>query len=88
MEYNPSREMKTISPHHTESEVKRVRGTVKRWLDRKGYGFIQPEEGEDDIFVHYSEVKNSYALKEGQTVEFDIETTPKGPRAINLNVVE
>ena len=65
-----------------------MKGTVKRWLDQKGYGFIKPEEGEDEIFIHYSEVKNSYDLKEGQEVEFEVETTDKGPRAVNLNVVE
>ena len=56
-----------------------MKGTVKRWLDQKGYGFIKPEEGEDEIFIHYSEVKNNYDLKEGQEVEFEIETTDKGP---------
>ena len=65
-----------------------MKGTVKRWLDQKGYGFIKPDEGEDEIFIHYSEVKNNYDLKEGQEVEFEIETTDKGPRAVNLSVIE
>ena len=61
-----------------------LKGTVKRWLEGKGYGFIQPDEGEKDIFVHNSELKDMYLLEEGQRVEFDVEDTYKGPRANNV----
>ena len=65
-----------------------MQGTVKKWLDFKGYGFIKPETGGDDIFIHNSDIKGSYDLKEGQKVEFDVETSYKGPKAVNLTVVE
>ena len=51
-----------------------MKGTVKRWLDQRGYGFLEPEGGGDDIFIHHSEVQGSYALSEGQKVSFDTET--------------
>ena len=65
-----------------------MQGTVKKWLDFKGYGFIKPDTGGDDVFIHNSDIKGSYDLKEGQKVEFDIETSYKGPKAVNLTVVE
>lgn len=70
-------------------EVRRpLKGTVKRWLSGRGYGFIEPEEGGDDIFVHHSDIKGAYDLKEGQKVEFEVQSSQKGPRAINVNIVE
>ena len=65
-----------------------MQGTVKKWLDFKGYGFIKPDTGGDDVFIHNSDIKGSYDLKEGQKVEFDIETSYKGPKAVNLTVIE
>ncbi len=65
-----------------------MQGTVKKWLDFKGYGFIKPDTGGDDIFIHNSDIKGSYDLKEGQKVEFDVETSYKGPKAVNLTVIE
>jgi CspA family cold shock protein len=65
-----------------------LQGTVKKWLDFKGYGFIKPDTGGDDIFIHNSDIKGSYDLKEGQKVEFDVETSYKGPKAVNLTVIE
>ena len=63
----------------------RVTGTVKWFNGSKGYGFIQPEEGED-VFVHYSAIRGSgfRNLTEGERVEFTIEATPKGPQAIDV----
>jgi len=59
-------------------------GTVK-WFDTtKGFGFIAPEDGSKDVFVHYSAIKNSggYAnLDEGQRVSFNVEQGAKGPAA-------
>jgi CspA family cold shock protein len=62
-----------------------MKGTVKWFSNEKGYGFITPESGED-VFVHHSAIQGSgYAtLGEGQTVEFEIENTPKGKRAVNV----
>ncbi len=64
-----------------------MEGTVKRWLTGRGYGFIDVDGDEDDIFVHHTDLQDAYALMRGQKVEFDIESTPKGPRAVNVKVV-
>ncbi|MBD3206078.1 hypothetical protein GF319_07010 [Candidatus Bathyarchaeota archaeon] len=64
-----------------------MEGTVKRWLDR-GYGFIDVDGMEEDVFVHNSELQGAFQLREGQRVEFDVEDSPKGPRALNVKVVE
>ena len=64
-----------------------MEGIVKRWLDR-GYGFIAVEEQEEDVFVHYSALDGVQDLQEGQKVEFDLEDSPKGPRAVNVKLVE
>jgi len=63
----------------------RTTGTVK-WFNRtKGYGFIQ-REGGDDVFVHYSSIQGEgfRNLEEGERVEFTVESSPKGPQAINV----
>src|SRR5580765_4313752 len=73
---------------HPMSE-NRTTGTVK-WFSRvKGYGFIEPDGGEKDVFVHYSAiVGDGYRnLEEGQRVEFSIEETGKGPQAVQVQAV-
>lgn len=69
-------------------EVLKVRGTVKWFNPKKGYGFITKEDG-TDVFVHYSAInmKGFKTLEEGQKVEFDIVDGPKGPQASNVTVV-
>ena len=69
----------------TNSGVKQfmTTGTVDFFHDRKGYGFIASDESDDDIFFHMEDVGGP-DLEEGQAVEFDIESSPKGPRAANL----
>lgn len=61
-------------------------GTVKWFNADKGYGFISPDDGGDDLFVHHSEVRmQGYAtLDEGQKVEFEIGEGRKGPCATNV----
>ncbi len=63
-----------------------ARGTVKWFSDQKGYGFITPEGGKKDVFVHYSAVQNEgfKSLREGDTVEFEITDGPKGEQAQNV----
>ncbi len=63
------------------------KGQVKWFNADKGYGFITPEDGSRDLFVHYSEIKNDggYAsLKEGQTVQFELGKSQKGLCANNV----
>lgn len=63
----------------------REQGTVKWFNDAKGYGFIQRSSG-DDVFVHFSAIKGEgyRSLKEGSTVEFEVEQGPKGLQAVNV----
>ena len=62
------------------------KGTVKWFNSSKGFGFINPDDGSDDLFVHHSEIKMSgYAsLDEGQQVEFEAGQGKKGPCAVNV----
>ena len=62
-------------------------GTVKRWLDMRGFGFIATEESEKDIFVHSSAIEGKSWLREGQRVRFDIEESDRGPKAINVEII-
>ena len=69
-----------------QGEVQVSTGTVKWFNSRKGYGFIAPDDGSDELFVHHSEIKTEgYAsLDEGQKVEFEIGQGKKGPCATNV----
>jgi cold shock protein len=63
-----------------------ARGTVKWFNDSKGYGFITPDDGGKDLFVHHSAIQGEgfKSLKEGQAVEYDSERGQKGPQAVNV----
>ncbi|MEA1992816.1 MAG: cold shock domain-containing protein [Euryarchaeota archaeon] len=60
-----------------------MKGTVKWYNPRRGYGFIEPEEGED-IFVHRSAIPDGVFLNEEDEVEFEVEETERGLQAVEL----
>lgn len=64
-----------------------TKGTVKRWLAGKGYGFIAPEDGDGDVFVHISDIVGGRSLTEGERVEFEVRTTYRGTRAVNVKPI-
>lgn len=63
-----------------------VTGTVKWFNEAKGFGFIAPSDGTPDVFVHFSVIDGSgfKTLAEGQEVDFDMESGPKGPQATKV----
>ncbi|MDI3339033.1 MAG: cold-shock protein [Sphaerobacter sp.] len=62
-------------------------GTVKWYDPEKGYGFIARDDGDADLFVHRTAIMGS-ELNEGDRVEFEVGSSPKGPRAENVQVTE
>lgn len=63
-----------------------MKGTVKWFNDQKGYGFITPEDGSADVFVHHTSIgmDGFKTLSENQQVEFDVVKSDKGPKASNV----
>lgn len=64
-------------------------GTVKWFNNEKGFGFITPESGEKDVFVHYSSITSNgfKSLQENQKVEFTVAKGPKGPQAQDVTIL-
>ena len=69
------------------AERRVIKGTVKWFSSEKGFGFIVPEDGSKDLFVHHSEIQSGgqfATLSDGQSVEFEVGEGKKGPCAINV----
>ena len=66
-----------------------MKGDIKRLIRDRGFGFIRAEDGRE-IFFHRSALEeiDFDALEEGNSVEFDVEKGPKGPRAVNIRMIE
>ncbi|MBU6440012.1 MAG: cold-shock protein [Betaproteobacteria bacterium] len=64
-------------------------GIVKWFNESKGFGFIKPDEGGEDLFAHFSEIqaKGFRTLQENQRVEFTVKAGPKGPQASQIRVL-
>jgi CspA family cold shock protein len=64
-------------------------GTVKWFSDDKGYGFIKPDDGRKDLFVHHTAIAGGgfKSLAEGAKVEYEDEQGPKGPNAVNVRTI-
>ena len=67
-----------------------IKGTVKWFSNKKGFGFIEREDKQKDAFVHVSAVKSAGMkhLNEGQKLEFELQDGAKGPSAVNLKAIE
>tara|TARA_B100002019_G_C21225608_1_gene577191 strand:- start:1195 stop:1416 length:222 start_codon:yes stop_codon:yes gene_type:complete len=65
-------------------------GKVKWFQDAKGWGFIKPDDGSDDVFAHYSAINADgfKSLKEGQAVTFEVVEGAKGRQAANITLIE
>jgi CspA family cold shock protein len=68
--------------------AEKIQGKVKWFNEDKGYGFIEREDGGEDVFLHYSEIQDSArgfkSIEEDAQVEFEVEPGPKGPKAVNV----
>ncbi len=84
------RDVQAGREHAAPSGVRSVgTGTVKWFSDDKGFGFITPDDGGRDLFVHYSGIATDgfRTLAQGSRVEYETEAGPKGPKAINVRSV-
>ena len=63
-----------------------AQGKVKWFSDQKGFGFIEPEDGSKDVFVHHTAIggEGFRTLSEDDVVQYEVEQGPKGPRAVNV----
>jgi len=73
-------------PNLTEKEIVMATGTVKWFNDAKGFGFITPDEGGEDLFAHFSAIQSNgfKSLQENQRVSFEVVSGPKGKQAANI----
>ena len=75
--------------HTQEGAIHVPTGTVKWFNDEKGYGFITPDDGDRDLFVHYTGIDGQgfKSLAENSKVEYEEETGDKGPKAVNVRAI-
>ena len=75
-----------VNQRNNQGEQQMATGTVKWFNDAKGYGFITPDDGGEDLFAHFSAINMSgfKTLKEGQKVSFEVTQGPKGKQASNI----
>lgn len=71
---------------YSEENVNNMKGNIKWYNSRKGYGFIQAEDGKE-VFVHQTAIQVGTSLNEGDAIEFEIETSDRGPKAKNVKKV-
>jgi CspA family cold shock protein len=64
-----------------------MKGTIKRWFDYRRYGFIDVVHQEQDIFVHINSIKGFHIPEIGDTVEFEVLNSHKGPKAVDVEVI-
>ena len=69
--------------------MSKVQGTVKWFNEDKGYGFIERDDGGDDVFLHYNDLSQTgfKTIAEDTAVQFDVEMGPKGPKASNVEQI-
>jgi CspA family cold shock protein len=80
------REDPGLVPSYFEERSNMATGTVKWFNDSKGFGFITPDDGGEDLFAHFSAINMGgfKTLKEGEKVSFDVTQGPKGKQASNI----
>jgi Cold shock proteins len=78
------------NPVNPQGVVHMASGIVKWFNDQKGYGFVTPDGGGEDLFAHFSAITGSgfKTLKENQRVDFDVTTGPKGKQASNIRPID
>lgn len=64
-----------------------MKGTIARWFDNRGFGFIDVEGQTNDIFIHVSDMKGTSTPTVGDEVEFEVSDTYKGPRATDVEIM-
>src|SRR5258708_2570549 len=74
---------------HKENERMSKTGKIKWFNDAKGFGFVTPDDGSKDVFVHFSSIQGEgfKSLAEGDKIEFEVQESEKGPKAANVRKV-